>query len=157
MKAFRTILCAALLVAGLCGCEKDDVVRTDLLEGVWDKVYPEGVATEGFVRWTFQKGDDPSIYGNLNVTVSDVFTGDHTENYLFCVTTIPTFINGLEVDSLSSYPKLEVVGPGENRPVLAVYDILKCDRKQLVLKYIGFFKESDPSLDQDITLKRQSK
>ena len=25
MKTFRTIICAALLVAGLCGCEKDDV------------------------------------------------------------------------------------------------------------------------------------
>ena len=156
MKVLRTIICAALLVAGLCGCEKDDVVRTDLLEGVWDKVYPEGVATDGFVRWTFQKGDT-SFYGYLDVMVSDVFAGDHTQNYLFCVTTIPTFINGLEVDSLSSYPKLEVVGPGENRPVLAVYDILKCNRKQLVLKYIGFFQESDPSLDRDITLKRRSK
>lgn len=37
--------CAALLVAGLCGCEKNLVPEIDLannLEGSWEKVHPEG-------------------------------------------------------------------------------------------------------------------
>ena len=46
MKILRTMIRAALLVAGLCGCEKKLVPEIDLadnLEGSWEKVYPEGV------------------------------------------------------------------------------------------------------------------
>ena len=46
MKILRTMICAALLVAGLCGCEKQlipEINLADNLEGSWEKVYPEGV------------------------------------------------------------------------------------------------------------------
>ena len=56
MKILRTMICAALLVAGLCGCEKNLVPEIDLadnLEGSWEKVYLEGVQDAGLVIWTF--------------------------------------------------------------------------------------------------------
>ena len=56
MKILRTLICAALLVAGLCGCEKNLIPEIDLannLEGSWEKVYPEGVQDAGLVIWTF--------------------------------------------------------------------------------------------------------
>ena len=36
MKILRTSICAALLVAGLCACEKIDVNK---LEGTWSEQY----------------------------------------------------------------------------------------------------------------------
>ena len=57
------MICAALLVAGLCGCEKNLIPEIDLannLEGSWEKVYPEGVQDAGLVIWTFSAGNgDP--------------------------------------------------------------------------------------------------
>ena len=46
MKILKTMICATLLVAGLCGCEKNlipEIYLADNLEGSWEKVYPEGV------------------------------------------------------------------------------------------------------------------
>jgi len=46
MKFLKTMICAALLVAGLSVCEKNLIPEIDLannLEGSWEKVYPEGV------------------------------------------------------------------------------------------------------------------
>ena len=46
MKILKTVICAVLLVAGLCGCEKQlipEINLADNLEGSWEKVYPEGV------------------------------------------------------------------------------------------------------------------
>ena len=36
MKNLKTLICAALLVAGLCGCKKIDVNK---LEGTWSEQY----------------------------------------------------------------------------------------------------------------------
>ncbi len=44
-----------MLVAGLCGCEKNLVPEIDLadnLEGSWEKVYPEGVQDAALVAST---------------------------------------------------------------------------------------------------------
>ena len=60
MKILRTMICAALLVAGLCGCEKQlipEINLADNLEGSWEKVYPEGVQDAGLVIWDFKAGD----------------------------------------------------------------------------------------------------
>lgn len=45
MKILKTVICAALLVAGLSGCEKliPEIDLANNLEGSWEKVYPEGV------------------------------------------------------------------------------------------------------------------
>ena len=79
--------CAALLVAGLCGCEKNLVPEIDLadnLEGSWEKVYPEGVQDAGLVIWSFssisKESQDPFI---LTIYVSDVFSGDSEEKYIY--------------------------------------------------------------------------
>ena len=86
MKILKTILCAALLVAGLCGCEKQlipEINLADNLEGSWEKVYPEGVQDAGLVIWDFKAGDaDPQTW-ILNIYVSDVFTGDSESKYIY--------------------------------------------------------------------------
>ena len=86
MKILRTIICAALLVAGLCGCKKNLVPEIDLadnLEGSWEKVYPEGVQDAGLVIWTFstinKESQNPFI---LTIYVSDIFSGDSEAKYI---------------------------------------------------------------------------
>jgi len=47
----KTMICAALLVAGLCACEKIDVNK---LEGTWSEQYdPTVFAMDGSVEYTF--------------------------------------------------------------------------------------------------------
>ena len=81
------VFCAALLVAGLCGCEKNLIPEIDLannLEGSWEKVYPEGVQDAGLVIWTFsttnKESQDPFI---LTIYASDVFSGDSEAKYIY--------------------------------------------------------------------------
>ena len=51
MKILRTMICTALLVAGLYGCEKIDVNK---LEGTWTEQYdPALFAMDGSVEYTF--------------------------------------------------------------------------------------------------------
>ena len=51
MNILKTLICAALLVAGLCGCEKIDVNK---LEGTWTEQYdPTVFAMDGSVEYTF--------------------------------------------------------------------------------------------------------
>ena len=51
MKILRALICAALLVAGLSGCEKIDVNK---LEGTWTEQYdPTVFAMDGSVEYTF--------------------------------------------------------------------------------------------------------
>ncbi len=75
-----------MLVAGLCGCEKNlipEINLADNLEGSWEKVYPEGVQDAGLVIWDFKAGDaDPQTW-ILSIYVSDVFTGDSEEKYIY--------------------------------------------------------------------------
>ena len=86
-KIIRTVLCAALLVAELCGCEKQLIPVINLadnLEGSWEKVYPEGVQDAELVIWTFstinKERQDPFI---LTIYVSDVFSGDSEAKYIY--------------------------------------------------------------------------
>ena len=81
MKILKTVICAALLVAGLSGCEKQlipEINLTDNLEGSWEKVYPEGVQDAALVIWTFssinKESQSPFI---LTIYVSDVFPGEY--------------------------------------------------------------------------------
>ena len=87
MKILKTVICAALLVAGLSGCEKQlipEINLTDNLEGSWEKVYPEGMQDAGLVIWTFssinKESQDPFT---LTIYVSDVFSGDSEEKYIY--------------------------------------------------------------------------
>ena len=51
MKILKIVICAALLVAGLSGCEKIDVNK---LEGTWSEQYdPTVFAMDGSVEYTF--------------------------------------------------------------------------------------------------------
>ena len=51
MRKILSYVCAALLVAGLCGCEKIDVNK---LEGTWSEQYdPTVLAMDGSVEYTF--------------------------------------------------------------------------------------------------------
>ena len=51
MRKILSFVCAALLVAGLCGCEKIDVNK---LEGTWTEQYdPTVFAMDGSVEYTF--------------------------------------------------------------------------------------------------------
>ena len=55
MKILKTMICAALMMAGLCGCDKQlipEINLADNLEGSWEKMYPEGVQDAGLVIWT---------------------------------------------------------------------------------------------------------
>ena len=87
MKILKTVICAVLLVAGLSGCEKQlipEINLADNLEGSWEKVYPEGVQDAGLVIWTFssinKESQNPFI---LTIYVSDVFSGDSEEKYIY--------------------------------------------------------------------------
>ena len=85
MRKILSFVCAALLVAGLSGCEKmiPEVNLTDNLEGNWEKVYPEGVQDAGLVIWSFKAGNaDPQTW-ILSIYVSDVFTGDSEAKYIY--------------------------------------------------------------------------
>ena len=51
----RISICAALLVAGLCGCEKLDMSK---LEGTWSEQYdPTVFAMDGSVEYTFDENN----------------------------------------------------------------------------------------------------
>ncbi|MBQ2550462.1 MAG: hypothetical protein II560_04570 [Bacteroidales bacterium] len=86
MKKILSFVCAALLVAGLCGCEKNLIPEIDLannLEGSWEKVYPEGVQDAGLVIWTFSAGNGDPHSWVLSIYVSDVLAGDSEAKYIY--------------------------------------------------------------------------
>ena len=66
MKTLRTLMCAALLVAGLGGCEKIDMNN---LEGTWTEQYdPSVFAMDGSVTYTFdgKNGYQLHVYDALS-------------------------------------------------------------------------------------------
>ncbi len=70
MRKILYFVCSALLVAGLCGCEKmiPEVNLTDNLEGSWEKVYPEGARrTEGTLGGTRSEATKVSRDSNAPV------------------------------------------------------------------------------------------
>lgn len=85
MKILKTAICVALLVAGLCGCEKmiPEINLADNLEGSWQKVYPEGVQDAGLVIWRFTAGNEDPHSWVLSIYVSDVFAGDSEAKYIY--------------------------------------------------------------------------
>ena len=108
MKILRNVLCSALLVAGLCGCEKQLIPEIDLagnLEGDWQKVNPEGVQDAGLVIWSFTAGDADPHSWVLTIYVSDVFSGDSEVKYIYA-------------QHQNGYP-----GVGSSTPELYLYEI----------------------------------
>ncbi len=68
MKILRNVLCVALLVTGLSGCEKIDVNK---LEGTWSEQYdPEVFAMDGSVTYTFDGN------GHYQLHVDDALSGE---------------------------------------------------------------------------------
>ena len=102
-----TFLCAALLVAGLCGCEKmfPEIDLAGNLEGDWQKEYPEGVQDAGLVIWSFTPGDSDPHSWVLSIYVSDVFSGDSEAKYIY-------------QQHQNGYP-----GVGSSTPELYLYEI----------------------------------
>ena len=76
MRKILSFVCAALLVAGLCGCEKIDVNK---LEGTWSEQYePSVYAMDGSVEYTFDGN------GHYQLHVYDALSGeshDYTGTY----------------------------------------------------------------------------
>ena len=68
MRKILAFVCAALLVAGLCGCEKIDVNK---LEGTWSEQYdPSVYAMDGYVEYTFDGN------GHYQLHVYDALSGE---------------------------------------------------------------------------------
>ena len=132
MRRLMILLVPVLLVAGLCGCAKVNVVDPDRLTGTWCKVYPEGVVTEGGVRWTFGENN------KLEVRVYDVFAGDFRTEYMYRV----------EPDGRT----LKVGEPmfGGN-PAWAEYRIERCDGTTLVLVRTGEYAKDATLLEGKVT------
>ena len=72
----RISICAALLVAGLCGCEKLDMSK---LEGTWSEQYdPTVFAMDGSVEYTFDGNNHYQLH------TYDALSGesyDHSGSY----------------------------------------------------------------------------
>ena len=148
MKILRTMICAALLVAGLCGCEKNLVPEIDLadnLEGSWEKVYPEGVQDAALVIWTFSsinnESQDPFI---LTIYVSDVFSGDSEEKYIY-------------QEHQNGYP-----GVGSSTPEIYLFEIdhaaryyvKECSKDKLVLTREEVNVDGPNLIEGDVTFRR---
>jgi len=129
MRKILSFVCAALLVAGISGCEKNLFPEIDLsnnLEGSWEKVYPEGIQDAGQVIWTFstinKESQSPFI---LTIHVSDVFSGDSEAKYIY-----QPHQNG--------YP-----GVGSSTPALYLFeldhDFKQEDRKAAYTPAVGYW------------------
>ena len=68
MRKILSFVCAALLVAGLCGCNKIDVNK---LEGTWSEQYDPAIfAMDGSVEYTFDGKN------NYQLHVYDALSGE---------------------------------------------------------------------------------
>ena len=161
MRKILNFVCATLLVAGLCGCEKNLFPEIDLannLEGSWEKVYPEGVQDAGLVIWTFssinKESQDPFI---LTIYVSDVFSGDSEEKYIY-------------QQHQNGYP-----GVGGSTPALYLFEldhdfkqedrkaaytptvgywVKECSKDKLVLERFEINTDGPNLLEGDVTFRR---
>lgn len=132
MKRLSIILAAALLVAGLCGCRKENPVDAGLLPGTWCKLYPEGVVTEGGVSWTF--GED----NKLEIRVYDVFAGDFRAEYVYRV----------EPDGRTLFIWEPMFG---GDPAWAKYRMMRCDGAVLDLVREDVYAKDATELEGYIT------
>ena len=128
MNILKTVICAALLVAGLSGCEKliPEIDLANNLEGSWEKEYPEGVQDAGLVIWTFssinKESQSPFI---LTIYASDVFSGDSEAKYIY-------------EQHQNGYP-----GVGSSTPALYLFeldhDFKQEDRKAAYTPAVGYW------------------
>lgn len=117
----KMVLCAVLLAAGLCACDKEDI-DIDQLVGSWYEVYPENFAADGGLAWTF--GAD----NTLHYCISDVFAGDTDYNFTYRV---------------SSDGRLLTVYSADGERYEAQFAIEQCSRHRLLLKRLDRNSESD--------------
>lgn len=135
-QVLKIAFCSALLMVGLCGCEKSDV-DLDRLQGTWSKVYPEGVVAEGGVNWTF--GSDNTFL----IHIYDVSAGDYDGEYVYAV----------DDDSRTLTVWEGMFGGTSSK---ALYKIEKCSKETLELtlqeKYIR--EGTQDWFEGDVTFKR---
>ena len=163
MKILKTVICAALLVAGLSGCEKlvPEIDLANNLEGSWEKVYPEGVQDAGLVIWTFssinKESQSPFI---LTIYASDVFSGDSEAKYIY-------------EQHQNGYP-----GVGGSTPALYLFEldhdfkqedrkaaytptvgywVKECSKDKLVLERFEVNTDGPNLLEGDVTFRRMGK
>ena len=159
MKLLRSVLCVALLVAGLCGCEKV-VTEIDLagnLEGSWEKVNPEGVQDAGLVIWKFTPGNADPHSWVLSIHVSDVFTGDSEAEYIYA-----QHQNGYPGVGCST-PELYLYEPdhdfmqedrGAAYTPAARYYVKECSKDKLVLQREEVNVDGPNLIEGDVTFRR---
>ena len=161
MKILKTVLCAALLVTGLCGCEKQlipEINLADNLEGSWLKVHPEGVQDAGQVIWTFstinKESQDPYI---LTIYVSDVFSGDSEAKYIYQrhqngypgvgSSTPEIYLFELDHDFMQEDRKAAYTPA-------ARYYVKECSKDKLVLERFEINTDGPNLLEGDVTFRR---
>ncbi|MBR1705343.1 MAG: hypothetical protein IJ721_00975 [Bacteroidales bacterium] len=84
-RVLKFAISVALLVAGLCGCEKliPEIDLAGNLEGDWERVNPDGIQDAGLVIWRFTAGNEDPHSWVLSIYVSDVFAGDSEAKYIY--------------------------------------------------------------------------
>ena len=154
------MICAVLLVAGLCGCEKQlipEINLADNLEGSWEKVYPEGVQDAGLVIWDFKAGDaDPRTW-ILSIYVSDVFTGESESKYIYAqhqngypsVGSSTPEIYLFEID----HDFMQEDGKSAYTPA-ARYYVKECSKDKLVLSREEVNVDGPNLIEGDVTFRR---
>ncbi len=76
MKYYVAIM-FVLSVFPLVSCNNDnEVFNSNNLVGTWQRIYDEGVISEGFVHYTFIPED--AVAGDCDIYCYDVFAGDTT-------------------------------------------------------------------------------
>ena len=161
MKILKTVICAAMLVVGLSGCEKQlipEINLTDNLEGSWEKVYPEGVQDAGQVIWTFstinKESQSPLI---LTIYVSDVFSGDSEAKYIYQEhqngypgvgsSTPEIYLFELDHDFMQEDRKAAYTPA-------ARYYVKECSKDKLVLERFEVNTDGPNLLEGDVTFRR---
>lgn len=104
----------------MTACSDDEPVVLDNIVGVWNKQYPEGLQTEGFIEWVFTSSEE------LDIRVYDVFAGDYTFKYDY---TLSEKKKSIEISGSIKNSEGETV-----YDKFAVYDIVKLTRKELQIK-----------------------
>ena len=160
MKKILSFVCAALLVAGLCGCEKNLIPEIDLannLEGSWEKVYPEGVQDAGLVIWTFSAGNGDPHSWVLSIYVSDVLSGDSEAKYIYAQhqngypgvgsSTPEIYLFELEHDFMQEDRKAAYTPA-------ARYYVKECSKDKLVLSREEVNVDGPNLIEGDVTFRR---
>ena len=160
MRKIVTFVCAALLVAGLCGCEKlFPEINRDNLEGSWQKEYEKGVQDAGLVIWDFSEESVPKyeVGKVLTIYVSDVFAGDSEAKYIYVWhqngyggvggSTPELYLYELDHDFMAE--------DGETAFTPAArYYVDECTKDKLVLRRIEVNVDGPNLLENEVTFKK---